>query len=42
MCTVTSTNSATPEYVVDDHRTIDLRGTTDHPGLLVTLTRAAP
>ena len=28
---------ATPEYVVDDHRTIDLRGTTDHPGLLVTL-----
>ena len=28
---------ATPEYVVDDHRTIDLRGTTDHPGLLVTI-----
>jgi endonuclease/exonuclease/phosphatase family metal-dependent hydrolase len=28
---------ATPEYVVDDHETIDLRGTTDHPGLLVTL-----
>jgi endonuclease/exonuclease/phosphatase family metal-dependent hydrolase len=32
---------ATPEYVVDEHRTIDLRGTTDHPGLLVTLTPAA-
>ena len=31
---------ATPEYVVDDHRTIDLRGTTDHPGLLVTLAPA--
>jgi len=31
---------ATPEYVVDDHRTIDLRGTTDHPGLLVALTPA--
>ena len=28
---------ATPEYVVDDHETIDLRDTTDHPGLLVTL-----
>lgn len=28
---------ATPEYVVDTSRTIDLRGTTDHPGLLVTL-----
>jgi len=28
---------ATPELVVDDFRTIDLRGTTDHPGLLVTL-----
>lgn len=32
---------ATPEYVVDDHRTVDLRGTTDHPGLLVTLAPAA-
>ena len=31
---------ATPEYVVDDHRTIDLRGTTDHPGLLVSLAPA--
>ncbi|HXV93102.1 MAG TPA: hypothetical protein VD813_07375, partial [Pseudonocardia sp.] len=28
---------ATPEYVVDGSLTIDLRGTTDHPGLLVTL-----
>ncbi len=28
---------ATPELVVDSSRTIDLRGTTDHPGLLVTL-----
>lgn len=28
----------TPEFVVDDHETIDLDGTTDHPGLLVTLT----
>lgn len=28
---------ATPEYVVGDYRTIDLGGTTDHPGLLVTL-----
>lgn len=28
---------ATPEFVVDSFRTIDLRGTTDHPGLLVTL-----
>jgi hypothetical protein len=28
---------ATPEYVVASSRTIDLRGTTDHPGLLVTL-----
>ncbi len=28
---------ATPEYDVDSFRTIDLRGTTDHPGLLVTL-----
>jgi endonuclease/exonuclease/phosphatase family metal-dependent hydrolase len=31
---------ATPEYVVGEHRTVDLRGTTDHPGLLVTLTPA--
>ena len=31
---------ATPEFVVDDLRTIDLRGTTDHPGLLVTLAPA--
>jgi hypothetical protein len=28
---------ATPEFVVDSFRMIDLRGTTDHPGLLVTL-----
>jgi endonuclease/exonuclease/phosphatase family metal-dependent hydrolase len=28
---------ATPEYVVDDSRRIDLLGSTDHPGLLVTL-----
>lgn len=28
---------ATPEFVVDGSRAIDLRGTTDHPGLLVTL-----
>jgi endonuclease/exonuclease/phosphatase family metal-dependent hydrolase len=28
---------ATPEFVVADSRTVDLRGTTDHPGLLVTL-----
>ena len=28
---------ATPEFVVDDFRRIDLRGSTDHPGLLVTL-----
>ena len=28
---------ATPEFVVDSSRTIDLRGATDHPGLLVTL-----
>jgi endonuclease/exonuclease/phosphatase family metal-dependent hydrolase len=27
----------TPEFVVDTFETIDLRGTTDHPGLLVTL-----
>jgi hypothetical protein len=29
---------ATPEFVVDSSRTIDLRGATDHPALLVTLT----
>ena len=29
---------ATPEFVVSDSERIDLRGTTDHPGLLVTLT----
>ena len=29
---------ATPDFVVSGSRTIDLRGTTDHPGLLVTLT----
>jgi endonuclease/exonuclease/phosphatase family metal-dependent hydrolase len=28
---------ATPELAVEDTRAIDLRGTTDHPGLLVTL-----
>jgi endonuclease/exonuclease/phosphatase family metal-dependent hydrolase len=28
---------ATPEFAVDSSRTIDMRGTTDHPGLLVTL-----
>jgi endonuclease/exonuclease/phosphatase family metal-dependent hydrolase len=28
---------ATPDFVVQGSRTIDLRGTTDHPGLLVTL-----
>jgi Endonuclease/Exonuclease/phosphatase family len=28
---------ATPEFIVDSSQTIDLRGTTDHPGLLVTL-----
>ena len=33
---------ATPEYAVGDHRTVDLRGTTDHPGLLVTLAPASP
>lgn len=33
---------ATPEFVVDDADTIDLRGTTDHPGLLVTLASSAP
>jgi hypothetical protein len=27
----------TPEFVVDAFETIDMRGTTDHPGLLVTL-----
>ena len=31
---------ATPEFVVDSARTVDLEGTTDHPGLLVTLARA--
>jgi len=31
---------ATPEYAVDNYKTIDLRGTTDHPGLLVALTPA--
>jgi endonuclease/exonuclease/phosphatase family metal-dependent hydrolase len=29
---------ATPEFAVEGSRTIDLEGTTDHPGLLVTLT----
>ncbi|GAA5133440.1 endonuclease/exonuclease/phosphatase family protein [Pseudonocardia adelaidensis] len=29
--------AATPEFVVADSRTIDLRGASDHPGLLVTL-----
>ena len=28
---------ATPEFVVSGSQRIDLRGTTDHPGLLVTL-----
>jgi len=28
---------ATPEFVVDDSRRIDLRGSTDHPDLLVNL-----
>jgi len=32
---------ATPDFVVIGSRPIDLRGTTDHPGLLVTLTRSA-
>ncbi len=32
---------ATPEFVVIGSRPIDMRGTTDHPGLLVTLTRRA-
>jgi hypothetical protein len=32
---------ATPEFVVDDSETIDLGGTTDHPGLLVTLASAS-
>ncbi|MHA6783403.1 endonuclease/exonuclease/phosphatase family protein [Pseudonocardia saturnea] len=27
----------TPEFLIDSARTVDLRGTTDHPGLLVTL-----
>jgi endonuclease/exonuclease/phosphatase family metal-dependent hydrolase len=30
---------ATSEFVVESFRTIDLRGTTDHPGLLVRLSR---
>jgi hypothetical protein len=29
---------ATPEFVVGSSSMIDLRGATDHPGLLVTLT----
>ncbi len=33
--------AATPEFVVDDVDTIDLRRSTDHPGLLVTLAPAA-
>ena len=33
---------ATPEFVVDDFRRIDLRGSTDHPGLLVRLSRPTP
>jgi hypothetical protein len=32
---------ATPEFVVKESRMIDMRGTTDHPGLLVTLARRA-
>ena len=32
---------ATSEFVVESSRTIDLHGTTDHPGLLVTLTARA-
>jgi endonuclease/exonuclease/phosphatase family metal-dependent hydrolase len=32
---------ATPEFVVGDAQRIDLRGSTDHPGLLVTLTPRA-
>jgi endonuclease/exonuclease/phosphatase family metal-dependent hydrolase len=32
---------ATSEFVVESSRTIDLRGTTDHPGLLVALTAQA-
>jgi hypothetical protein len=31
------TVAVTPELVVDDRRTIDMGGTTDHPALLVTL-----
>ncbi len=31
---------ATPEYLVADHWTVDLRGASDHPGLLVTLAPA--
>jgi hypothetical protein len=30
---------ATPGLAVTDHRLVDLRGSTDHPGLLVTLAR---
>ena len=33
---------ATSEFVVESFRTIDLRGTTDHPGLLVRLSRPTP
>jgi hypothetical protein len=33
---------ATPEFVVDSSRTIDMRGTADHLGPLVTLVPAAP
>jgi endonuclease/exonuclease/phosphatase family metal-dependent hydrolase len=33
---------ATPEFVVDSSRKIDLRGTTDHPGLLVALAPQVP
>lgn len=33
---------ATPELAISSSRTIDLRGTTDHPGLLVTLAPRAP
>jgi hypothetical protein len=32
---------ATPEFVVSGSQRIDLRGTTDHPGLLVTLSPRA-
>jgi hypothetical protein len=33
---------ATPDLAVESSRTIDMRGTTDHPGLLVTLAPAGP